>query len=83
MKDLLSFLETKAIEAQPTQGERMYQMLTTRGKEGPRKVFTVEPKGDKKIVRKPVPQVPTKYIYCQGSHFLFKCIKFLKETAKN
>lgn len=48
MKDLLEFLETKAIELQPTQSERLYKLLTSdqKKRDPTRKMFYVKSEPD-------------------------------------
>lgn len=68
--ELLDFLEIRAIETQPTQGERLSQML--KGdfrRDRPRKIFQLMEKKDVLPLEKPKTECPL----CKGPHRLWNC----------
>lgn len=72
LADLLDFLETKAMEVQPLQGDRLRQMFgghsEKKGREKPRKILHA---------------AVTKCPNCNDDHPLYKCQKLLALKAKD
>lgn len=88
VKELLEFLDTKAFELQPTEGDRLSKMLRGESsrsrfdsrKNTQRKIFQVnEAKAGKSPPAKPAVQ---KCPHCEGNHKLKDCFKLKKESAK-
>lgn len=81
-RNFLDFLENRAIELRPGQGDRLSHML--RGdacgikRQVPKRIFQV----NEKKIEKP-PQSEKKCPACSQGHLIFECFKFKKETAKN
>lgn len=83
--DFLTLLESKAIELQPKQSDRLSQMLKgdTKCKLPPRKVFQItEKKPEKKNDAKPVAANKKECILCKGNHHVWDCNMLKKESAK-
>lgn len=78
VSELLEFLEVKAIDVQPSQGDKLSQLLKGDiGKRHPKRVFQIS-EGSKETPSKP----KKKCIVCQGDHFPWQCEKLKKECAK-
>lgn len=83
--DYLNFLETKAIELQPKQGDRLSQMLKgdQRCKLQPKKIFQIT---EKKLERKTEPKGDVakkkECMLCKGNHHVWDCNMLKKESAK-
>lgn len=79
--DLLDFLENRAIELQPSQSEKLSQMLSCDIKKKPkRQVFQVTDTTPVTTVKnhKPKSGCPV----CEGAHKIFACPKFKNGNAK-
>lgn len=77
--DLLDHLETKAIELQPSQGDRLSQIMKgdNRGRRPKRVVFQVsEQKPEEKRAN------DKKCLVCKGNHAIWNCYKLKNECAK-
>lgn len=75
VKELIEFLEVRAIELQPTQGDKLSQLL--KGdftKRPPKRIFQITDKEPEKFNRK--------CSICQGNHPIWRCDKLKKECAK-
>lgn len=76
--ELIEFLETQAIDHQPSQGDRLSQMLRGQGNQRnpKRNVFAINngPSAPPKQKRK--------CVICKGDHFPWQCPKLRKECAK-
>lgn len=72
VEDLLEFLETKAFELQPTQGERLSRMLKGDCRRMPRKIFAIEKDTKFKL----------KCTLYSGSYRIRNCKKILSECVK-
>lgn len=79
--DYLNFLERKAIELQPKQGERLSQMLKGdyRGKLQQRKVFQIT---EKKTEPNSKAAAKKECLICKGNHHTWDCNMLKKESAK-
>lgn len=84
-KDLLRFLEGKAIELQPKQSEKLSQMLKgdPRSRLPQKKVFQIT---DKKTETKSEPKKESgnkkECLMCKGNHHVWDCNMLKKESAK-
>lgn len=73
VSNLIEFLELKAIDLQPNQGDHLSQML--KGEKGcQRKIFQINEKSSHKG-KKECP-------LCKGDHYIWHCSKLKKECAK-
>ena len=81
--ELLDFLETRAVELQPTQGEKLSQMLKgdVSCRRQPRKIFQVQ-KETSKPERTGKPERKMDCPICGGSHRIWNCDKLKAECAK-
>lgn len=77
LQELLDFLETRAIELQPQQGERFSQMLKNNQSKTPRKIFQVTGKQGESSK-----QSTLKCPICNGPHRIRNCDKLKSECAK-
>lgn len=82
ISDLLDHLETKAIELQPSQGDKLSHMLKGESHKKPQKrvVFQVNERDEKKTEEKK-PE-GKKCLVCKGNHFIWNCFKLKNECAK-
>lgn len=83
--DYLDFLERKAIELQPKQGDRLSQMLKGdhRCKLPQKKVFQItEKKLDRKVETNPDGVKKRECLVCKGNHHAWDCNMLKKESAK-
>lgn len=88
---LLEFLETRAIQMQPLQGERLMQMLAhnnnSKAFNRPKKIFHIEENknNNQKVENKskPMEGTPENCAQCGGSHALYRCRDILKEKASD
>lgn len=75
--DLLEFLETRAGELYPTQGDKLSQLLKgDTNRRNPRKVFQITEKKEKK------PENLRTCPICKGNHPVWRCERLKRECAK-
>lgn len=78
-KEFLDWLETRAIELQPSHNERLSRMLKGDIRKGAtRKIFQMNPAPRNETPPKP----PTKCLVCGGNQKVRDCPKLRKECAK-
>lgn len=82
-KDLLKYLEGKAIELQPKQSDRLSQMLKGDNRRTqPRRVFQINEKKVEKEKPQQDGEKKNKCLICGGNHKIRNCFKFKRECAK-
>lgn len=80
VKELLGFLETRAIELQPSQGDRLSQLLKGEVRREKKRIFAI--KAAATVEPEARPKNEKRCPLCKGNHTIFHCDKLQRECAK-
>lgn len=83
VSDLLDFLETRAIELQPGQGDRLSQMLKGEKVRANKKVFALREQSDPPVRVERADHVDQiRCAHCHGNHHILQCKRLAKLCAR-